>query len=94
MNIATLGLAGTMLTGMCLSGLGQEPAATPTSVADPDGIQSFLTAFGRTQNDYARSLNFRRRESGHLWQSRFHACPVQSCYLGAVLAYVESSEIW
>jgi uncharacterized protein (TIGR02246 family) len=45
MNITALGLAGTLLTGMCLSGLGEEPAATPTSVADPAGIQSFLTAW-------------------------------------------------
>ncbi len=50
-------------------------------------------AVGRTHNDYARSLNIRRRESGHLWQNRFHSCPVQPCYLGAVVAYVERNPV-
>ena len=63
-------------------------------VPTPTTEQSLAKVFGRTHNDYARSLNIRRRESGHLWQNRFHSCPVQSCYLGAVRAYVESSEIW
>jgi len=63
-------------------------------VPTPTTEQSLAKVFGRTHNDYARSLNIRRRESGHLWQNRFHSCPVQSCYLGAAPAYVESSEIW
>jgi putative transposase len=58
-------------------------------IATPSTANGLAKALGRTHNDYARCLHIRRRESGHLWQSRFFSCAVEQRYLWAVLAYVE-----
>ena len=59
----------------------------------PASASGLAKAFGRTHNDYARWLHIRRRESGHLWQNRFYSCPVEKCYLWAVLAYIERNPV-
>jgi putative transposase len=62
-------------------------------IAIPTASSGLAKAFGRTHNDYARWLNIRHRESGHVWQNRFFSCPIESHYLWAVLAYVERNPV-
>jgi putative transposase len=78
---------GVEILGYCLMTNHVHVIATP---AAPSGLAK---AFGRTHNDYARWLNIRHRESGHVWQNRFFSCPIASHYLWAVLAYVERNPV-
>jgi putative transposase len=54
---------------------------------------SLAKAIGRTHNDYSRWLNIQRREVGHLWQNRFHSCPLDERRLWAALRYVELNPV-
>lgn len=62
-------------------------------IAVPGDAAALAKAIGRTHNDYARWLHIRRRESGHLWQSRFFSCPLENAYTWAALAYVERNAV-
>jgi putative transposase len=62
-------------------------------VAVPANGTGLAKALGRTHNDYARWLNIRRRQSGHLWQNRFFSCPLDTPYTWATLAYVERNAV-
>jgi putative transposase len=62
-------------------------------VAVPANATGLAKALGRTHNDYARWLNIRRRQSGHLWQNRFFSCPLDTPYTWAALAYVERNAV-
>src|SRR5882757_7174121 len=75
------------ILGYCLMTNHVHVIATPTV---PSGLAK---AFGRTHNDYARWLNIRRCESGHVWQNRFFSCPIETRYLWAVLTYVERNPV-
>jgi putative transposase len=62
-------------------------------IAVPRTRSSLAKAIGRTHNDYSRWLNIRRREVGHLWQNRFHSCPLDERHLWAALRYVELNPV-
>lgn len=62
-------------------------------IASPTKSTGLAKALGRAHNDYARWLNVRRGESGHLWQNRYFSCPIESRYLWSVLAYVERNPV-
>jgi uncharacterized protein (TIGR02246 family) len=51
MRLRTMGFAGLLLLGACGNGWAQQ-TATPTAVADPAGVQSFLTAWVAAWNDH------------------------------------------
>jgi len=55
----------------------------------PHGPHSLARAIGRTHNDYARWLNFRRGETGHVWQNRFYSCALDETHRWLALRYVE-----
>jgi putative transposase len=62
-------------------------------IAIPAVAAGLAKALGRTHNDYARWLNIRRSESGHLWQNRFFSCPLDARHTWAALAYVERNAV-
>jgi putative transposase len=62
-------------------------------LAIPEAEQGLARALGRAHNDYARWLNLRRRETGHVWQNRFYSCPLDSTHEWQALRYVELNPV-
>jgi len=50
-------------------------------VAMPGRGTSMAQAMGRTNADFARHYNLRKRSCGHVWQARYHSTPLDSSYL-------------
>ena len=55
----------------------------------PSAGAGLASALGRTHNDYARWLNLRRQQTGHVWQNRFYSCPLDEAHQWEALRYVE-----
>ncbi len=62
-------------------------------VVVPQTTTSLARAVGRTHNDYARWLNFKRGEIGHVWQNRFYSCPLDEAHRWFALRYVEMNPV-
>jgi putative transposase len=62
-------------------------------LAIPEAENCLARAFGRAHNDYARWLNLRRRETGHVWQNRFYSCPLDNAHQWDALRYVELNPV-
>jgi putative transposase len=59
-------------------------------LALPQQGSSLGRALMRTQSDYAQRVNRRQGpRRGHLWQSRYYSCPVESEAVWTVLRYIE-----
>jgi putative transposase len=59
----------------------------------PEAEIALARALGRAHNDYARWLNLRRREIGHVWQNRFYSCPLDNSHQWEALRYVELNPV-
>jgi putative transposase len=79
--------AAVCVTGYCLMGNHVHLLVVPEKET------SLAQAFGRTHNDYARWLNLRRGETGHLWQNRYYSCPLDEPHQWAALRYVELNPV-
>ena len=55
----------------------------------PEREDSLAVLFGRANGRYSQALNIRRGRSGHLWQARYHSCPMSAAHLEVGLRYVE-----
>lgn len=62
-------------------------------LAIPEAENCLARALGRAHNDYARWLNMRRRETGHVWQNRFYSCPLDNAHQWEALRYVELNPV-
>lgn len=62
-------------------------------VAIPESPEALAKGLGRTHNDYARWLQIRLEQSGHLWQNRFFSCPLEEAHLSQALRYVEANPV-
>ncbi len=60
-------------------------------VAVPERDDSLSVLFGRANGRYAQALNIRKGRSGHLWQARYHSCPLSDSHLEIALRYVEEN---
>lgn len=60
-------------------------------IAVPEHAESLAILLRRVHGRYAQLINARRNRSGHLWQSRFFSCPLESKHLWRALAYVEKN---
>ncbi len=58
-------------------------------VVIPEREDSLAVLFGRVNGRYAQALNIRKGRSGHLWQARFHSCPMSASHLWVGIRYVE-----
>ncbi len=62
-------------------------------VVIPERRDSLARVFGRTHCEYARWLHVRQRQVGHLWQNRFHSCPLEQRHLWDAIRYVELNPV-
>lgn len=60
-------------------------------IAVPEREDSLAILFGRAHGRYSQALNIRRGRCGHLWQARFHSCPLSPAHLEVGLRYVEAN---
>ena len=60
-------------------------------LAVPEREDSLALLFGRANGRYSQALNIRRGRCGHLWQARYHSCPMSPAHLEAGLRYVEAN---
>jgi putative transposase len=81
------GRHGVRITGYCLM------SNHVHLVAIPKAENGWAKALGRAHNDYARWLNVKRGESGHVWQSRFYSCPLDEQHQWEALRYVELNPV-
>lgn len=59
----------------------------------PERADSFAKAVGRTHWLYTEHVSRLHARSGHLWQNRFHSCPLDHAHLWAAMCYVERNPI-
>jgi putative transposase len=57
----------------------------------PEREDSLALLFGRANGRYAQATNIRKGRSGHLWQARYHSCPMSDSHLWVGLRYVEEN---
>ena len=62
-------------------------------VATPAQEDSLNLAVGRTHFIYTQYINRLHGRSGHLWQGRFHSCPMDDAYAVTAMRYVERNPI-
>ncbi len=62
-------------------------------VAVPAREDSLSVLFRRVHGRYAQYYNARTARTGHLWQNRFFACPLDHDHLWTALAYVERNPV-
>jgi putative transposase len=63
-------------------------------LAVPRTGRSLAQTMRRLQSEYALRLNRRQGcRTGHLWQSRFHSCPVDGQAIWTVLRYIERNPV-
>jgi len=57
----------------------------------PEREDSLAILFGRANGRYSQAINIVRGRSGHLWQARYHSCPMSPAHLEVGLRYVEAN---
>ena len=57
----------------------------------PEREDSLARLFSRVHGRYSQAFNIHKGRSGHLWQARFHSCPLSAALLWVGLKYVESN---
>ena len=62
-------------------------------IAIPPAATALAKSLGRAHVDYARWLNLRRGETGHVWQNRFFSCPMDERHQWEALRYVERNPV-
>ena len=62
-------------------------------IAIPPAETALAKSLGRAHVDYARWLNLRRGETGHVWQNRFFSCPMDDWHQWEALRYVECNPV-
>jgi putative transposase len=62
-------------------------------VATPRSEDSLAKAVGRTHWLYTQAINRLHGRSGHLWQNRFHSCPLAHGHYWAAMRYVERNPV-
>ncbi len=62
-------------------------------VAVPGFKTSLADAIGRTHQQYTSYFHDKHNLSGHLWQSRFFSCPMDTAYAMNAVAYVELNPV-
>ena len=62
-------------------------------VAIPAREDSLNLAVGRTHFLYTQYVNRLHDRSGHLWQGRFHSCPMDNAYTVTAMRYIERNPV-
>jgi len=59
-------------------------------VVVPDREDSLAILFDQANGRYAQAVNIRLGRCGHLWQARFHSCPMEGSHMRMGIRYVEA----
>ena len=62
-------------------------------IAVPRSTGSIAKALRQLQGDYARYINLRRDNTGHLWQARYASTVLDGAYTWRALAYIERNPV-
>ncbi len=62
-------------------------------IVAPEREESLAKAVGRTHWLYTQAVNRLHGRSGHLWQNRFHSCPLDAAHTWAALRYVDRNPV-
>jgi putative transposase len=62
-------------------------------IAIPPAETALAKSLGRAHVDYARWLNLRHGQTGHVWQNRFFSCPMDEGHQWEALRYVECNPV-
>ncbi len=62
-------------------------------IAVPEKTESLRQAIGEAHRRYTRSINFRQKWRGHLWQERFASFPMDENYLLSAVRYIELNPV-
>ena len=62
-------------------------------VVVPREADSLARLFGEAHRKYTRRINKRENWCGHLWQERFHSCPMDEEHLLAAVRYIELNPV-
>jgi putative transposase len=62
-------------------------------VATPRAENSLAKAVGRTHFRYTQYINRFHNRTGHLWQGRFHSCPLDRQHFWLAMRYVELNPV-
>ena len=57
----------------------------------PQREDSLAILFRRANGRYSQAVNIRQGRCGHLWQARYHSCPMSPSHLEVGLRYVEAN---
>jgi putative transposase len=59
----------------------------------PDQLESLSAMVGSTHRRFTQYYNHRYDQSGHLWQGRFHSCPMDDAHTLAAVRYIECNPV-
>ncbi len=62
-------------------------------IAVPSEKYSMARTVGLSHMRYSQSINWKRNNPGHLWQSRFFSCPLDDAHLVVAMRYVEMNPV-
>jgi REP-associated tyrosine transposase len=62
-------------------------------IAIPHTEDALAKAIGRTHYLYTQYINRLHGRSGHLWQNRFHSCPMDDVHLWRAMSYIERNPV-
>ncbi len=62
-------------------------------IAIPHTEDALAKAVGRTHYLYTQYINRLHGRSGHLWQNRFHSCPMDDVHLWRAMSYIERNPV-
>ncbi len=62
-------------------------------IAVPARQDSLNLAIGRTHFIYTQRINQLHGRTGHLWQGRFHSCPMDDAYTVNAMRYIERNPV-
>jgi putative transposase len=62
-------------------------------IASPRTEDALAKSVGRTHFRYTQYINRLHGRSGHLWQARFHSCPLDDAHAWTALRYVERNPV-
>lgn len=62
-------------------------------IAVPRKEDSFARGFAQAHKDYTRTINFRNKWCGHLWEGRFKSCVLSEQHLYRAVRYVERNPV-
>jgi putative transposase len=62
-------------------------------IAIPRSAEALAQTLKHTHGRYASYWNARQSSTGHVWQGRFHSCPLDEAHLWAALRYTELNPV-